>query len=218
MSRARRRGFTLIELLVVAAIIALLAAITFPVMGSARDAARRTRCLSNLHQIAVAHRIYVQDYEETLPPSYQRAPHGYVLWPEYLRPYYRDERILDQGFTPSQERQEIRWLADYTMCAWGPGGLGTAEKPYFRWPGAPTADLLDPQPMRLAEVLRPVEVLQLVDGRTGALEISIFSRHARGMLNGAFVDGHAGRITDAEYYRVARDERGYFFTIAAADR
>ena len=42
------KGFTLIELLIVIAIIALLAAILFPVFAQARGKARQAVCLSNL--------------------------------------------------------------------------------------------------------------------------------------------------------------------------
>jgi prepilin-type N-terminal cleavage/methylation domain-containing protein/prepilin-type processing-associated H-X9-DG protein len=59
-----RRGFTLIELLVVIAVIAILAAILFPVFARAREQARKITCLSNLRQIALAHRLYTQDYSE----------------------------------------------------------------------------------------------------------------------------------------------------------
>jgi prepilin-type N-terminal cleavage/methylation domain-containing protein len=63
----KRRGFTLIELLVVIAIIAILAAILFPVFARAREAARRTTCLSNCKQIGLGLLMYVQDYDETFP-------------------------------------------------------------------------------------------------------------------------------------------------------
>jgi len=45
---ARENGFTLVELLVVVAIIALLAAILFPVFQVARENAHRATCQSNL--------------------------------------------------------------------------------------------------------------------------------------------------------------------------
>ncbi|MGI4792399.1 MAG: DUF1559 domain-containing protein [Janthinobacterium lividum] len=65
----RRTGFTLIELLVVIAIIAILAAILFPVFQSVRENARRTTCASNLKQIGLGVIQYLQDSEETYPPT-----------------------------------------------------------------------------------------------------------------------------------------------------
>lgn len=60
-----RKGFTLIELLVVIAIIAILAAILFPVLTRAKEAARKTSCVSNLSQIAKAWGMYNSDFDET---------------------------------------------------------------------------------------------------------------------------------------------------------
>jgi prepilin-type N-terminal cleavage/methylation domain-containing protein/prepilin-type processing-associated H-X9-DG protein len=57
----QRRGFTLIELLVVIAIIAIMAAILFPVFSQAREAARQSSCSSNMRQIGMAVRMYLQD-------------------------------------------------------------------------------------------------------------------------------------------------------------
>lgn len=63
----RKTAFTLIELLVVVAIIALLAAILFPVFARARENARRTNCASNLKQISLGMRQYVQDCDGYFP-------------------------------------------------------------------------------------------------------------------------------------------------------
>jgi prepilin-type N-terminal cleavage/methylation domain-containing protein/prepilin-type processing-associated H-X9-DG protein len=67
-SKSRNAAFTLIELLVVIAIIAILAAILFPVFARARAQARKIACVSNMKQIGLGFMMYVQDYDETLPP------------------------------------------------------------------------------------------------------------------------------------------------------
>ena len=66
-------AFTLIELLIVVAIVALLAAILFPVFASAREAARKTACLSNMRQLGLATRMYMQDYDEQFPQTKQTS-------------------------------------------------------------------------------------------------------------------------------------------------
>jgi prepilin-type N-terminal cleavage/methylation domain-containing protein/prepilin-type processing-associated H-X9-DG protein len=70
----RMRAFTLIELLVVIAVIAILAAILFPVFSRAREGARRSTCLSNLHQLNLAFQQYTQDFDEALPCATDGTP------------------------------------------------------------------------------------------------------------------------------------------------
>src|SRR5262249_45499642 len=62
-----RRAFTWTELPVVIGIIAVLAAVLFPVFAQAREKARMTACVSNMRQLGSALMMYVQDYDETYP-------------------------------------------------------------------------------------------------------------------------------------------------------
>src|SRR5580700_7663054 len=65
--RRRSTAFTLIELLVVIAVISILAALIFPAFFSARDKARSTACISNLHQIGMAMSMYMEDADGVFP-------------------------------------------------------------------------------------------------------------------------------------------------------
>ncbi|MDO8588538.1 MAG: prepilin-type N-terminal cleavage/methylation domain-containing protein [Armatimonadota bacterium] len=62
-----RAGFTLIELLVVVAIIAILAAILFPIFAKAKEAAKRAACLGNLRQIGMAIKMYQDENNGAFP-------------------------------------------------------------------------------------------------------------------------------------------------------
>ena len=64
----RRRGFTIAELLTVIAIIAILAAILFPVFARAREKARSASCANNLFNIGLSLRLYSTDHDGGYPP------------------------------------------------------------------------------------------------------------------------------------------------------
>jgi len=70
-------GFTLLQLLVVMGIIAVLAALLFGSLSSAREKGRKATCINNLRECYIAHVAYVHDYDGHLPPNqYVWGPYG----------------------------------------------------------------------------------------------------------------------------------------------
>ncbi len=89
-----RKAFTLIELLVVIAVIAILAAILFPVFSQVREKARQASCLSNCKQIATGLSLYAQDYDGHMPPAQLPALGPNFSWPTIMFPYIKNDPIF----------------------------------------------------------------------------------------------------------------------------
>ncbi len=108
------RAFTLIELLVVIAIIAVLIGVLLPSLGAARDAARQTKCASNIRQLTIA----AQAYANTEKGFYCSGPF---------------ENRTGMNWAPMHERS---WIADYIraglvvpgkfLCPSSPGRISEA--------------------------------------------------------------------------------------------
>lgn len=111
-----KNGFTLVELLVVLGIIALLAGILWVVFAPARERARQSVCISNLHQIGVALSLYRADFDgqeaiQGVPMTAAQLglPVGDT---NFFSTYIKDRRILycpdfwlDDSWPPQQKKQ-----------------------------------------------------------------------------------------------------------------
>jgi prepilin-type N-terminal cleavage/methylation domain-containing protein len=83
--RRTQRGFTLVEVLVSLVLVALLAAILYPVYAASRERAHQSVCLSNLRHLGQALTMYRQDYG-----SYPRSP----AWDAPLVPYVKERQVF----------------------------------------------------------------------------------------------------------------------------
>lgn len=119
----RRSGFSLVELLAVLAIIGALLALLLPAVQEAREAARRTQCINNLKQLALATLNYEATFKLLPPcglaatakdPDYPNLqldvfnPGGGVKlsWVVIVLPYLDEPALFDQfDLTQSVARQ-----------------------------------------------------------------------------------------------------------------
>lgn len=185
-----RRGFTLIELLVVIAIIAILAAILFPVFAQAREAARKSSCLSNQKQIGLGILMYAQDYDEAIVPwlaPSDGTPASSRIWCTLLQPYIRnggnysgtaDGVMACRSWSEQKLLQAARecgsdafvapilpptqLFSHYGIALPVSGGAGTQASPYFKQAGT-----AGPFVTYLPSILRHSETAVVGDGFTG---------------------------------------------------
>jgi prepilin-type N-terminal cleavage/methylation domain-containing protein/prepilin-type processing-associated H-X9-DG protein len=173
MTKAQRSGFTLMELLVVCALMALLAAILFPVFARVRARARQSLCTAHLHQIAQAGLMYLQDHDERFPSCYRApAPPYFVDLPLLLQPYVKHCALFycPERLTVRAEcRDPVNGFRPHARCLgygynWG-SGLGWGRG-YRKGDGLVRPGEEDPSAVvgvTLAEVQQPERCLFLGD-------------------------------------------------------
>jgi prepilin-type N-terminal cleavage/methylation domain-containing protein/prepilin-type processing-associated H-X9-DG protein len=124
-TRLAKDGFTLIEVLVVIAIIAILAAILFPVFAKARERAKLTHCTNNMKQIGMAFQMYAQDWDGTIVKQYKGLAYSFVL---ANNKYVSSPKIF---FCPAIWPSGSANITDLNAKVMPPGG--SSEKNYWRF-------------------------------------------------------------------------------------
>lgn len=100
ITRQKLSGFTLVELLAVIAIIGILVGLLLPAVQAAREAARRTQCMSRLRQIGLACANY-------------QATHG-VFPPGRFLPDYVDNGVPRTSYTNYNQVDQSAGSNDWT--------------------------------------------------------------------------------------------------------
>ena len=190
--RTRRLGFTLIEMLVVIAILAVLAAILFPVFSRARENGRRTSCLSNLKQIGLGIAQYTQDYDGAYPLGLQ-ADWNYG-WPTTTEPYIKSIQVFR---CPSDDTQTQApdWTLDWAglPISYAANGLMTCEGDCNNATNGQLLGVMQmaqpwikDNPRRLSSVARPAQVVLVAEKHNrdtvAANGFSVLSSFSPGML------------------------------------
>jgi len=98
-------AFTLIEVLVVIAIIAVLVSLLFPVLARAKEKAKQVNCLSNARQLALGVMMYLEDHDDTFPPSVDYSlptNDPKRVWPTKVRPYVGSTDVFSCPSVPER--------------------------------------------------------------------------------------------------------------------
>jgi prepilin-type N-terminal cleavage/methylation domain-containing protein/prepilin-type processing-associated H-X9-DG protein len=210
-----KRAFTLIELLVVIAIIAILAAILFPVFAQAREAARKTQCVSNLKQMGLGIMMYAQDSDETLPMGTRTINGQGWRWMHQTYPYVRN----DQLYTCPSAPRNLAWDSNtygnsgtygYNSFFMNDDPLAMFKKPAETIMIADTPEATTGNRFRA----RP----DIPDGSGGFIgapwsnwadqtQSRVAYRH-QGQANVVFLDGHCKTMRRGDVYKSAKTEDG----------
>jgi prepilin-type N-terminal cleavage/methylation domain-containing protein/prepilin-type processing-associated H-X9-DG protein len=192
-----KKAFTLIELLVVIAIIAILAAILFPVFAQAKEAAKKTACLSNNKQIGTALAMYMGDHEDVYPPPYYyRNPNasgsldatGIEHWSGFMQPYIKNFGMFICG------SDKVGGLppTNFDDRPGGGNNLGTGNGGGTSF--TPGTGLQDNQAPRLSYTANEALMPRPRGGVGGVL-----TGQAQNVVNGTVIDNVANTIAVAEF-------------------
>jgi prepilin-type N-terminal cleavage/methylation domain-containing protein/prepilin-type processing-associated H-X9-DG protein len=190
-------GFTLIELLVVIAIIGILAALLFPVFAQARDAARKTMCMSNLKQQGMASLLYIQDYDETFGMSSYLDLNTFTItsYFDQILPYIKKNHIT---ICPSEPQAydypalmglyHLKTLNNYRYASgvMNPGVVAVSCQTILTQIGIAARPVV-----AMSAIPYPANQSLLYDGfLTATFQLPATARHAD-QLSVTYVDGHA---------------------------
>jgi prepilin-type N-terminal cleavage/methylation domain-containing protein len=135
----RRSGFTLVELLVVIAVIGILIALLLPAVQMARETARRSSCLNNQKQIALALLNYHDVYKSLSPGALAAWGHS---WGAHILPQLEQQPLADTILWGEGGHENANWY-DSNPASLALQNLSRARVFVFRCPSQPGPETED---------------------------------------------------------------------------
>jgi prepilin-type N-terminal cleavage/methylation domain-containing protein/prepilin-type processing-associated H-X9-DG protein len=129
ISGLRRAAFTLIELLLVITIIAILASLLMPAIGSIKSRADSIACSSNLRTIGAAVQLYLQDHNQNFPSI------NPATGPSVYPPGYPTQTLVQAFGQYGVTQQTLQCPTDMKL---GPGSSYAQYQSSYDW--KPTLD------------------------------------------------------------------------------
>jgi len=219
-------AFTLIELLVVISIIALLLAILMPALGKARSTTKRLVCTSNLRQIDLAIRVYLDSNNETYPatedPVYIDPVTNDAIWlwmgrgwRKFVEPYLggnidvNNPSVLYCPEDPTPQDKYESTSYSYSMAFYhSPEQIKVMNSPSFTCGDGPFERII---PQRSSSVAAPYGKIIIGEWNSNHLRVIETGWYGyggwwcwEGSRNYLFADGHVDYIA-AEDIRPATD-------------
>ena len=202
----------MIELLVVIAIIAILAAVLFPVFAQAKEAAKKTSCLSNTNQLSLGILLYSNDYDDELMPV--ADPTNTILWFDLEEPYIKNAQVrVCPDDSQDKSSYGLNSLVFVDLYGLPPGPLPPLYNfSQFMFPSETIMetelgtqdDLLTPIPNTIKVVVPDDDINDIYDGRP------IFRHFAQ--CNLGFFDGHSKSMRKEQFY-VGWNPPDYWFCV-----
>lgn len=203
-----RGAFTLFELLVTIAIIAVLAALIFPLAQNSIGKGQQSACLGNMSKISGWIMAYVADHDGAYPPSNDCACYSYGPMGGAPNRYCWDEKMVIEGIMTRNDLQTTRHGCPTSGKILTQGCYG------FNFEQLGNENTGFPQLPRIASPQQPSETVMLMENFPGGngkgWSLLAYwqgqNQNAKqptghlGKVNVLWADGHATSISMKELY------------------